>query len=237
MEGILKVIFSSCASLISLFVLTKLMGNRQMSQLSMFDYVSSIALGSIAGEMAVMSNGSVLKPFIAMIVYSMIALFISLITCKSILLRRFFEGQAILLYQNRQIYEKNLLKARLDIDELLSVCRISGYYDLEEVHTIYMETNGEISVLPLALHRPATPSDFNQTPQQPLPMANVIIDGNIMPDNLKSTGKNEKWLKKQLENNQVNDIKEVILATYDNKTDKINVYLKFHRRMKRDIFE
>lgn len=234
---IFKIILSSFASLGALFVLTKLMGNREMSQLSMFDYVSSIALGSIAGEMAVMSTDSVIEPLVAMIIFSMCTLCISFFTCKSILLRRFFEGQAILLYQNGQIFEKNLLKAKMDIDELLSVCRISGYYDLEEVHTVYLETNGKISVLPIAKNRPSTPTDFNLNPTQSLPMANVIIDGRIMADNLKSTGKNEKWVEKQLSDNGISNIKEVILATYDGTKDKLNVYKKFNRKMLRDIFE
>jgi uncharacterized membrane protein YcaP (DUF421 family) len=133
--------------------------------------------------------------------------------------------------------EKNLLKAKMDIDELLSVCRISGYYDLEEVHTVYLETNGKISVLPMANKRPATPSDLNLNPTQTFPMANVIIDGKIMRDNLKSTGKNETWVEKELKTNGVTDIKEVILANYDSTKDKLNIYTKFHRKMLRDIFE
>lgn len=234
---LLKIVFSSFASLASLFIFTKIMGNREMSQLSMFDYVSSIALGSIAGEMAVMSTDSIIEPFVSMIIFSGTTIFISYVTCKSIMLRRFFEGQAVLLYQNGQIYEKNLLKARLDIDELLSVCRIDGYFDLQEVHTIFLETNGNISVLPMAKNRPATPEDHNLSPTQTIPQANVIIDGKILNDNLKSTGKNEKWVQKQLQQNDISDIKEVILATFDSTKDKLNIYTKFHRKMLRDIFE
>lgn len=232
----IKIVVASFASLGSLFVFTKLMGNREMSQLSMFDYVSSIALGSIAGEMAVMSTDSILEPLISMAIFSLFAVLISYGTCKSIYLRRFFEGQSILLYQNGQIFEKNLLKAKLDVDELLSVCRIGGYFDLEEVHTVYLETNGTISVLPKANKRPATPEDLNLNPTQNLPMANVIIDGKILADNLKSTGKNEVWVEKQLQNKGI-DKKEVILATYDSTSDALNVYKKFHRKMLRDIFE
>lgn len=232
-----KVVIASFASLGSLFLFTKLMGNREMSQLSMFDYISSIALGSIAGEMAVMSTDSIIEPLISMGVFSVTTIFISFITCKSIYLRRFFEGQAILLYQNGQIFEKNLLKSKLDVDELLSVCRISGYYDLEEVHTVYLETNGKISVLPQVKNRPATPSDLNLNPTQALPLANVIIDGKILPDNLKSTGKNNTWVEKQLQSKGIKDIKEVILATFDSSKDTLNIYTKFNKKMLRDIFE
>ena len=234
---ILKIVIASFASLGSLFIFTKLMGNREMSQLSMFDYISSIALGSIAGEMAVMSTDSIIEPLISMGIFSLVAILISYSTCKSIMLRRFFEGQAILLYQNGQIYEKNLLKAKLDVDELLCVCRIDGYFDLEEVHTVFLETNGTVSVLPKVKNRPATPSDLNLNPTQNVPLANVIIDGKIMKDNLKSTGKNDKWVEKQLQSNAVPDIREVILATYDSTTDKLNIYKKYHHKMLRDIFE
>jgi len=234
---LIKIAFTAFGSLVSLFVLTKLMGNREMSQLSMFDYVSSIALGSIAGEMAVMSTDSFLEPLVAMVVFSLFTMFISFITCKSIKLRRFFEGQALLLYQNGKIYDKNLLKSKLDLDEFLASCRLSGYYDLEEIHSVFLETNGTISILPKAGNRPVTPSDLNISPTQSVPLANVIIDGKIMNDNLKSTGKNEKWLEKQLQAQGIKDKKEVFLATFDSSSDKINVYKKLNKKMTTDIFE
>jgi uncharacterized membrane protein YcaP (DUF421 family) len=213
------------------------MGNRQMSQVSMFDYISSIALGSIAGELAVQSTASIIKPLVSMAIFALLAILISYITNKSIMLRRLFEGQPILLFQNGQIFEKNLLKAKLDMDEFLSLCRISGYFDLEEVYAVYLETNGTISVLPAANKRPATPEDHNLNPTQNLPMANVIIDGKIMKDNLKSTGKNVQWVEKQLQAKKIPDISEVILANYDSTKDKLNIYTKFHRKMLRDIYE
>ncbi len=234
---IIKIVFSTLVSLTMLFILTKLMGNRQMSQLSMFDYISSIAIGSVAGEMAVMSTDSILEPLVSMIIFALSSITISLITCKSIILRRFFEGQAFLLYQDGQIYEKNLLRAKMDVDELLSACRLSGYFDLEEVQSVFLEVNGKISVLPLSRYRPATPSDFDLSPIKSVPLPNVIIDGKILPENLKSTRKSKAWLMKELERKEVPDIKEVFLATYDPSKDTLNVYLKYHKKMLRDIFE
>ena len=233
----IKIAFASLGTMIALFFFTKIMGNREMSQLSMFDYVSSITIGSIAGEMAVMSTDSFFKPLVAMATFSVFSMIISYSTCKSIKLRRFFEGHTLLLYQNEQIYEKNMLKAKLDIDEMLAACRLEGYYDLEEVQTVYLESNGMISVLPKAIHRPLTPYDMNITPEQNMPLANVIIDGMIFYDNLKSTGKNESWLRKQLQEKGIKDINEVILATFDYSSNSVNIYLKFHRKMTRDIFQ
>lgn len=232
-----KILISSSTSLAALFFLTKILGNREMSQLSMFDYISSIAIGSIAGEMAAMSTDSLVEPLLSMAFLSIFTLFINYMTCKSIKLRRFIQGQALILYQDGQIYEKNLLHAKIDIGELLAECRMQGYFDLEEIYAIYLESNGQMSILPMSAKRPLCPSDMNMNPVQSKPLANIIIDGRIMKRNLQNTGKNETWLYKQLKQKGVNDIKEIILATFDSTKDDINVYLKYHKKEKNDIFE
>lgn len=232
-----KVFISSLVSLSALFILTKIMGNREMAQLSMFDYISSIAIGSIAGEMAAMSTDNLIEPLLSMTILSLLTLSINYLTCKSIILRRFFQGQALLLYQDGQIYEKNMLNVKLDIGELLAECRVMGYYDLEEIHSIFLESNGKISILPLAATRPVTPEDLQINPVQTLPMANVIIDGRVMKGNLQSTGKNEVWLQDKLSQKGVSDIKDVILATFDGTKDDINIYMKYHKKYRNDIFE
>ena len=109
--------------------------------------------------------------------------------------------------------------------------------NLEDIHTILLESNGKLSILPVSITRPLTPNDINISPEQDMPMANIIIDGKIMSGNLKYTGKNEAWLKKRLTQKGVSDIKEIILATFDNTKDDINVYLKNHKKYKNDIFE
>ncbi len=232
-----KVLTSSLVSLGALFILTKVMGNREMAQLSMFDYISGIAIGSIAGEMAAMSTDNLIEPLLSMTILSLLTLSINYLTCKSIILRRFFQGQALLLYQKGQIYEKNLLYAKLDIGELLAECRIMGYYDLESIHTIYLESNGKISILPIATTRPITPEDIDINPVQSHPMANIIIDGRIMKGNLQSTGKNEAWIINKLKQKGIIDINEIILATFDNTKDDMNIYIKSHKKYKNDIFE
>jgi len=213
------------------------MGNREMAQLSMFDYISSIAIGSIAGEMAAMSTDNLIEPLLSMTILSLLTMSINYLTCKSIILRRFFQGQPLLLYQQGQIFEKNLLYAKLDIGELLAECRVKGYYNLEDIHTIILESNGKISVLPMSATRPVTPEDINISPIQATPLANIIIDGKIMKGNLKFFGKDEEWLKNKLKQKKALDIREVILATYDPAKDDINVYFKYHKKYKVDIFE
>lgn len=233
--NILKIIISSLIAVISLFTITKLLGKRQIAQLSLFDYVSSVVLGSIAAELAIHSTDSYIEPLIAMLIFTLFSYSISIITCKSYVIRKFFEGHVLLLYQDGQIFEKNLLRAKIDINEFLSACRVAGYFDLEEVHTIYLETDGKISVYPMVKSRPATVEDLNLTVKQNKPFPNVIIDGRILKEGLRHIHKNEKWVYEQIKSNSISDIKEVILATYDFNKDKLNVYKKFYKAVKRDI--
>lgn len=234
---ILRIIILSFGSLVTLFVLTKIMGDRQMSELSMFDYINSITIGSIAAEMATSLDDNYSEPLVAMIVYGLVSFAISYITCKSMVLRRIFEGHSLIMYQDGQLFERNLLKAKIDVDEFLSMCRISGYFDLEDIHTAILEANGKLSIIPVAKQRPITTSDLNIKAEQNYPLANVILDGHVMKDNLKSAGKNEKWLERQLSAYGVSDIKEIMLATCDSTNNKLNVYVKLHKKVTRDIFE
>ena len=172
---ILQILLTSLGSIIALFILTKIMGNRQMSELSMFDYVNGITIGSIAAEMATSLENDFLKPLVAMIVYTLVAVLISILTCKSIKLRKIFTGRPLVLYENHKIYKKNLKKAHLDISEMLTQCRTSGYFDLANIDTIIMESNGKLSIIPVSSQRPVNPQDLNIQPTQEKIVANIPL--------------------------------------------------------------
>ena len=234
---VLKIIIVSIGSIVILYLLTKIMGKRELSQLSMFDYINSITIGSIAAEMATSLEGDFIKPLTAMIVYGVASFLISYLTCKSVILRRFFEGHSLILYHKGQVYERNLLRAKIDINEFLAMCRTSGYFDLEEIHTALLETNGKLSIIPAVKNRPVTTSDMQLNLQQNEILADVIVDGKVLKKNLQATGKNEKWLDKQLSAFGVTNMKEVILASYDSGSDKLNIYVKLHEKTKGDLFD
>lgn len=230
-----KIIGTSVSSVIVLFLMTKLMGNKQMSQLSMFDYINGITIGSIAAEMATALEGDFWQPLVALVIYGTASFVISILCCKSIKMRRFMNGRALILLEGGKLYHKNLLSARMDVDDLLIQCRNNGYFNLADIETAILETNGKISFLPRSEARPLTPGDLNITPEQEKITSNVIMDGKIMEGNLKFTGKNEVWLKKQLKAQGIGNIKDVFLATVDG-SDKLSVYVKIDSGMKRNVF-
>lgn len=234
LENLLLIAATSTGSVLMLFILTKLMGNKQMSQLSMFDYIIGITIGSIAAEMAT-NLEEFQEPLTAMIIYAALSILISYANYKSIVLRRFLTGKSLVLFENGKLYEGNLKKARLDINEFLMLCRTQGYFNIANLQTAILEPNGKISFLPLSQYRPATPKDMNLTPPVEKPAINVVIDGNIMQENLMFAGKNEEWLNKQLKFQNV-QLEDLFLATCDQDSQLV-VYRKIQRQMKKDVFD
>lgn len=235
MGEIFYVVCLSLASIVVLFILTKLIGYRQVSQLSMFDYINSITIGSIAAEMAIAQEGEFARPLTAMVVYGLAAVVLSFATSKSMAVRRLMIGKPVVLLNHGEIYEKNLKKAKIDVNEFLEQCRVSGYFDVSKLQTAVLEGNGKISFLPKSEERPLNPADVNLNPVQEQMVANVIIDGNIMEENLRHAGKDENWLKAQLKGQGCRDEKEVLLATCDME-GKFTVFVKNGKVGDQDVY-
>lgn len=222
---LLKICFSSAFSLIAMFVLIKILGNRQMSQLSMFDYVNGITVGSIAAEMATSLEDDFMKPLVAMLVYTLLMYLLSITCSKSMKARTIINGKSLLLYQNGKLIEENFKKAKLDVNEFLTQCRINGYFNISDLDTAILETNGHISFIPVSSKKPVTAEDLNLSPKQEKPVFNVIIDGKIMENNLKAAGKDKNWLDNNLKQQKKSDISKIFLATCDS-DNNLSIYAK-----------
>lgn len=234
MPDFLHIIILSLASIITLFILAKIMGYRQMSQMSMFDYINGITIGSIAAEMATALDKNPLHGIIAMTVYALFAVLLSFVSMKSIKLRRLIVGRPIILLNNGSIYEKNLRKAKIDINEFLTQCRVAGYFDISKLQSAVLEADGRISFLPLSTERPLTAADVKLSPEQETMTANVVIDGHILQKNLLHTGKDETWLHRQLKAQGADHVRDVLLASVDMQ-NKLTVFLKNSDERKKDL--
>lgn len=234
-QEIIHVIALSALSLVVLFLLTKLMGYRQMSQMSLFDYINGITIGSIAAELAT-NLEDYHRPLTAMIVYGVIAVLLSIITEKSIRMRRFMNGKPLILLHHGTLYEENLKKAKIDLNEFLEQCRVSGYFDLSMLQAVILEGNGKLSFLPKTQERPLTPADLNLQPESEDLTAILVLDGHIMEHNLHHSGKDKKWLTSQLSALGFPNVKDVLLATCDLK-NKLTIFSKNHGKHSEDVLD
>jgi len=215
-------VLTTLLSILVLFLLTKLMGAKQVSQMTMFDYVTGITVGSIAAELATELEEPV-KPLTAMVVYGLVAVLISIITCKSLKLRAWITGKPLVLLENGVIYRENLKKAKLDLNEFLTYCRIGGWFDLSQLQTAVLEHNGSVSFLPKEKDRPATPTDLDLSPKQSNLQTPFIMDGQLLRDNIHQAGKEEVWVRRSLLGQGYQNEREVFLAVWDG-NEKLTVF-------------
>ena len=192
------VILRGLVSLVTLFLITKLLGKKQVSQLSLFDYVIGISIGNFAAEITINLETSLINGTVAVIEFGLIAYAISILTMKSIKLRRFFMGVPTVLIDKGELIEKALKKVHFDVNDLLEECRCNGYFDLNEIEYAIMECNCNLSIMPKSTYKPVTIRDLKLKEQVQGLCANVIIDGKIMENNLKNIGKEVNWLEQQL---------------------------------------
>lgn len=233
---IFKILLTSLASVITLFLLTKLMGNKQVSQLSMFDYIIGISIGSIAAEFATeLENPE--HSLAAMLVYALSAYLVSLITGQSTHMRKIIIGRPMILFDKGKLYRENFKKMRIDISDFLTHCRNQGYFDLSQIRTAIFEYNGSISILPVETNRPLAPSDMNLNPVQQEILVNVILDGHINEENLKKSGKNKVWLEKQLHDQGFHHAEEVFLGCINTVKNTLILYAMQETGKNFDPFE
>ena len=221
-----NVVIRGLLSLITLFLVTKLIGKKQVSQLSLFDYVIGISIGNFAAEMTINLESEELYGIIAVLLFGGIAYLVSVGTMKRIKLRRFFMGSPTILIEHGKILQDNFYKVKYDINDMLEQCRVNGYFDISEIDYAIVEANGELSILAKSEYLPVNRNDMKLKVSKNGLCANVIIDGKVMYNNLKKIKKDEKWLNKELKL-KGKDISDIILATVD-----INDKVVFYERNK-----
>ena len=225
MNSVWHVVISSVSSFLFLFLVTKIMGKKQIAQLSFLDYVIGISLGSIAAEMATDGSRPFYHFFIAMAIYLVLDIVLTLVARKGTMLKKIIRGRPLILIEEGKIRYKNLIRSKLDINDLLSLCRAKGYFDLRDVAYCIFETSGEVSVLPAAEAVVAKSVEVGKQPSVPSLSKDVVEDGKLIPQALTQIGKSKEWLFARLGFGE-EKIKSIALATYYEQTDELRVHYK-----------
>lgn len=235
MNDLLLVLFRTVLVLVILFILTRIMGKKQVSQMNIYDYIIGITMGSIAADISLDIEKSIVAGILSLLIYGLSGALVTYLTLKNIRIRRFINGVPCILMDNGKIIEANLRKEGIDINDLEEEARQNGYFDLSKVNYAVLEISGKISFLPKAREDMVTKSDMKIKVHDETLSANVIIDGILLEDNLKAMDKDIDWLNKELKNRGYDNYKRILLMTLDG-TDKINIFEK-NMEMKSKVFE
>lgn len=224
MNEITNVILRTLLVLVLIFILFKLMGKKQVSQMSMFDYITGITIGSITADISLDIEKNVISGIICLIIYGMIDILISYLSLKSVPLRNFFEGKETPLIINGKINKENMAKNKITINILQTEARLMGIFNLDEVSNAILEPSGMISFELKEKEKPSTKKDIGLNSKNKGLVYNLIIDGEIIKDNLEHIKKTENWLNHELKVLGKNK-KDILLLTIDG-NEKINIYSK-----------
>lgn len=213
-EG-LMVVVRGIIGFLTLLIFARVLGKQQISQLTFFDYVLGITIGSTASTLTTDLTSRAWPHFVALVVWSLLCLGLQYISLKSKKASEYLDGSPSIVISDGKIMENEMKKYRYNLEDLLEQLRGKDIFDLNEVAYAILEKDGQLSVLKKAQYKPATPKDLNKSVQQSVIGTELIYDGKIQTDNLKNINKNEKWLMNELSKKGIKEPSEVFIAIYD----------------------
>jgi uncharacterized membrane protein YcaP (DUF421 family) len=216
LNNILNTIARAAAIYVLALFLTRLMGRKLISQMTFFDFIVGVSIGSLAANAMIGSGRTPSSTVSALIVISFLDIAASYLHIKSFKGRKLIDSEPVTLVDNGTIVEDNMRKIRLTVNELMMMLREKNAFNLADVEFAIMETDGQMSVLPKADKKPLTPSHMNIKTTSTGLTRDLIIDGNLMTENLKAAGLDENWLNSQLKTQNIKHISEVFYAGMDN---------------------
>lgn len=198
--NVIEVFSRAVGAFIVLFLLTRIMGRKQISQLTFFNYITGISIGTIAGAVTIDPSLKLSAAFVSLLTWSGLTLLVAYFDLKSRKARKWMEGEPVILIRQGKILEQQLKKQRLDMDELQLLLRSKDVFSIVDVEYAILETNGELSVLLKEGKQPLKQEAFltSKKPKQtPIPLQ-LIADGKIINENLQQLNVNRSWLEDQL---------------------------------------
>lgn len=191
----------------------RLMGKRELAQLSPFDFVVAIIIAELAALPMEQKNIPLWEAFLPIGVVVVLEIGLSYLALKSKHTRGWIYGSPTIVVAQGKILDGNMRKLRYNTNDLLAQLRDKGIFDVTDVEFAIMEVPGTLSVLPKARKRPVTPADLSLNPDEediPIP---IILDGTVIEGSLIDLNKSPDWVKNFLRQENLKE-HEVFLATY-----------------------
>ena len=200
-----EMILRATASFIVLLILTRLLGRKQLSQLTFFNYITGITIGSIAADIGGESETPFFNGLTSLVWWSFLTFLVGYLGLKSSKVRVIIDGEPIIVIKEGKIFEEELKKSRLNMDDLSMLLREQNVFSVQDVANATFEPNGKLSIMLKPENQPVTKKDQNVLTVKPMyiPME-LVVDGKVVEKNLKESGISKEWLKNQLINFKVN---------------------------------
>ncbi len=196
-----------------LFVLTRVLGKKQLSQMTFFTYITGIALGNIAGDMVVHRDINLIDGVIGLTLWAFLTLTVEYISLKSPKARIVLDGEPTIIIKKGNIIEEAMKSNKLNMDDLTMLLRLKNIFSIAEVDYAILEPNGQLSVLKKMEYENASKKDAGiaVSPRRYLP-AELIVDGRVVKKNLLEFDLTEGWLLNELKLKGISRLEDVLYA-------------------------
>ncbi|MFD6505996.1 MULTISPECIES: DUF421 domain-containing protein [Bacillus] len=192
-----------------ILIIFRLMGKREIGELSVLDLVVFIMLGEMAVVAIENTDKSLWHQLVPMTFLMCIQIILSVISLKFQRFRHLIEGEPAILVNAGKIDEKKMRKQRYNIDDLLMQLREQGIGDVRDVEYAILEPSGKLSVF----QKQKSKKSKNDTPIFTLPL---IIDGEIQYSHLQMIEHTDGWLVEKLNNLGYKDVKQIVYCSFQN---------------------
>lgn len=211
-EGLI-VFFRAFIAFSSMLIYTRLLGKQHVSQLSFFDYILAITIGSMAATLTTDLSSRAIAHWVGLTTWVFFALLLQYLTTKVRWWSKVIDGEPTVVVHNGKILEDNMAKMRYRYSDLMTQLREKNVFNLADVEFAILEPDGQLSVQKKSQHEPLTPADLNLPTSYKGVATELVVDGVILQQNLKQVGLTEEWLRNELSRRGINDLKEVTLAS------------------------
>lgn len=211
-EAVLPHIWRTIIIYLVVLLVVRLMGKREIGQLSSFDFVVAIIIAELAAIPMESPHIPLWYGIVPLVTLGILEVLFSYATLVNRPLRKVLYGTPQIIIENGRLLKHEMRSSRYNLDDLLSQLREKGYYEIEDIEYAILEPSGRLSVLPKSQKRPVTPADLGiPTKYEGLPSV-LIMDGDVLKENLHKVNLDEQWLKEKLSEIGLNP-KRVLLAT------------------------
>jgi uncharacterized membrane protein YcaP (DUF421 family) len=221
MGNVVKVFVFSISSFFMLFVVMKILGKKQIAELSFSDYVVGITIGSIAAEWSTETQEPFYHYVIAISVYCFFTLLLDFLERKSPF-RKFLKGEVLTIIEDGEFNYKNLKKSKLDVEDVLGMARDKDIFDISDIAYAVFETTGTLSILPKSERRPTVLEDLGLSEPPASPADYVIIDGKLQFETIRELALSVEDVFQGVRIHSKKDLSKILLASYDGETFSVH---------------
>lgn len=215
--NILEIAARTAGSFIVLLLLTRFMGRKQISQLTFFNYITGISIGTLAATISIDRSINLAESATALIIWTLLTIFVAMLSIKSRKAKVLIDGQPKIVIKEGKIMEDTLKDLRLDTDSLRAMLRNKSIFSMKEVEYAILETNGELSILKKFEDQALSKKDLNipskneRINNTSIPVE-IIVDGKIIHENINKLNVNKEWILDQLHQKGVHSLSNVFYA-------------------------